>query len=205
MSDEIAASRMTTVYFQSFLYLMDCVTALESKESVLQLSARWPGLWMAARLEVTLLWYRPLCTQVSVLSFDVKSQFTNIPLQLALQCTESALQQSTVKLPLPTEDIMDLLNLCLTSTYFQYIGKHYKQNAWNSHGVACFWCCRRIVMQHVENASLPYRQLYCFTLLWRHLYRLSQRRNCDFHDHLNEQKADTQSTKKIEKKGNFFL
>ena len=24
-------------------------------------------------------------------------------------------------------------------------------------------------------------------------------------DHLNEQKADTQSTKKIEKKGNFFL
>ena len=37
------------------------------------------------------------------------------------------MQQSTVKLPLPTEDIMDLLNLCLTSTYFQYNGKHYKQ------------------------------------------------------------------------------
>ena len=58
----------------------------------------------------------------------VKSLFTSIPLQLALQCTETAIQQSTVKLPSPTEDIMDLLNLCFTSTYFQYnAGRHYKQ------------------------------------------------------------------------------
>ena len=27
----------------------------------LQLSAYWPGLWMAARLELTLFWYRPHC------------------------------------------------------------------------------------------------------------------------------------------------
>ena len=59
-----------------------------------------------------------------LVSFDVKSLFTSIPLQLALQCTETAIHQSTVKLPLPTEDIMDLLNLCLTSTYFQYNGRH---------------------------------------------------------------------------------
>ena len=42
-----------------------------------------------------------------LVSFDVKSLFTSIPLQLALQCTETAIQQSTAKLPLPTEDIMD--------------------------------------------------------------------------------------------------
>ena len=28
---------------------------------ILQLSVWWPGLWMAARLELTVLWYRPLC------------------------------------------------------------------------------------------------------------------------------------------------
>ena len=61
----------------------------------------------------------------------VKSLFTIIPLQLALQSTETAIQQSTVKLPLPTED---WLNLCLSSTYFQYNGKYYK----HLHGVACF-------------------------------------------------------------------
>ena len=55
------------------------------------------------------------------MSFNVKSPFTIILLQRALQCTETAI------LPLPTEEIMDLLNLCLTSTYFQYNGKLYKQ------------------------------------------------------------------------------
>ena len=43
-----------------------------------------------------------------LVSFDVKSLFTSIPLQLALQCTETAIQQSTVKLPLPTEALHQL-------------------------------------------------------------------------------------------------
>ena len=64
-----------------------------------------------------------------LVSFDVKSLFTSIPLQLALDCTETAINNSTIELPLPTDDLMDLLNLCLTSTYFQYNGKHYKHCA----------------------------------------------------------------------------
>ena len=55
-----------------------------------------------------------------LVSFDVKSLFTSIPLQLA------AINNFTFKLPLPTNDIMDLRNLCLTSTYFQYNGKYYR-------------------------------------------------------------------------------
>ena len=46
-----------------------------------------------------------------LVSFDVKLLFTSIPLQLALDCTENALNNSTVELPLPTDDIMDLFNL----------------------------------------------------------------------------------------------
>ena len=51
-----------------------------------------------------------------LVSFDVKL-ITTIPLQLALDFTENPIKNSTVELPLPTDDIMDLLNLCLTSTY----------------------------------------------------------------------------------------
>ena len=29
--------------------------------AILQFSAQWPGLWMEARLEVTMFWYRPPC------------------------------------------------------------------------------------------------------------------------------------------------
>ena len=89
-----------------------------------------------------------------LVSFDVKSLFTSIPLQLALQCTETAIQQSTVKLPLPTEEIMDLLNLCLTSTYFQYNGKHYKQLHGTAMGSPVSVVVAEIVMQHVEERAL---------------------------------------------------
>ena len=64
-----------------------------------------------------------------LVSFDVKSlstPATSMPLQLE-RTERTAIRQSTVTLPLPTEDIINLLNLCLTSTYFQYNGKHYKQ------------------------------------------------------------------------------
>ena len=60
-------------------------------------------------------------------SFDVKSLFTSIPLQLALDCTENTIKNSTLELPLPTDDIMDLIHLCLTLMYFQYNGDNKKQ------------------------------------------------------------------------------
>ena len=83
-----------------------------------------------------------------LVSFDVKSLFTSIPLQLALQCTETAILQSTDPLLLPTEDIMDLLNLFLTSTYFQYNGKHYKQLYSTAIGSPVSVVVAEIVMQH---------------------------------------------------------
>ncbi|CAH3195997.1 unnamed protein product, partial [Porites evermanni] len=83
-----------------------------------------------------------------LVSFDVKSLFTSIPLQLALDCTENAIKNSTVELPLPTEDIMDLLNLCLSSTYFQYNGKHYKQLHGTAMGSAVSVVVAEIVMQN---------------------------------------------------------
>ena len=62
-----------------------------------------------------------------LVSFDVKSLFTSIPLQLALDCTKTAINKSPYQPLIPTDDLMDLLHLCLTSTYCQYNGKHYKQ------------------------------------------------------------------------------
>ena len=58
-----------------------------------------------------------------LLSFAMKSLFTTTPLQLAIDCSTKDLLLNNSELPLLTDDIMDLLNLCLTSTYFQYNGK----------------------------------------------------------------------------------
>ena len=62
-----------------------------------------------------------------LVSFNFKSLFTSIPLQLARDCTKTAIKKSHYQPPLPTDDLLDLLYHCLTSTYCQYNGKHYKQ------------------------------------------------------------------------------
>ena len=62
-----------------------------------------------------------------LVSFDVKITVHQYSTLIGLTMYWDHIQQSTVKLLLPTEDIMGLLSLCLTSTYSQYNGKHYKQ------------------------------------------------------------------------------
>ena len=97
--------------------------------------------------------YRYLTT-TNLCPFDGKSLFTSIPVQLALQCTETTIQQSTVKLPLLTEDVMDLLNLCPAWTYFQYNSKHYKQLHGTAMGSPVSVVVAEIVIQHVEERAL---------------------------------------------------
>ena len=138
------------------------------------------------------------------MSFDVKSLFTSIPLQLALQCTETAIQQSTVTLPLPTDDIMDLLNLCLTSTYFQYNGKHYKQLHGTAMGSPVSVVVAEIVMQNIEERALATcRQTIPLWLRYVDdtFTALHKDEIDDFHKHLNEQHADIQFTREIEEDG----
>ncbi|KAL9969279.1 hypothetical protein ACROYT_G021476 [Oculina patagonica] len=139
-----------------------------------------------------------------LVSFDVKSLFTSIPLQLALQCTETAIQQSTVTLPLPTEDIMDLLNLCLTSTYFQYNGKHYKQLHGTAMGSPVSVVVAEIVMQNIEERALATcRQTIPLWLRYVDdtFTTVHKDEIDDFHKHLNEQNADIQFTREIEENG----
>ena len=134
----------------------------------------------------------------------MKSLFTSIPLQLALDCTETAINNSTIELPLPTDDLMDLLNLCFTSTYFQYNGKHYKQLPGTAMGSPVSVVVAEIVMQNIEGRALAsYKRTLplwlryvddTFTAVHKHEID-------DFHEHLYEQNADVQFTKEIEENG----
>ena len=138
---------------------------------------------------------------MTLVSVDVKSLFTSIPLQLALDCTENAIRNSTVELPLPTDDIMDLINLCLTSTYFQYNGKLYKQLHGTAMGSPVSVVGAEIVTQNIEEQALA---TYKRTVpLWLRYVddtftAVHKEGIDDFHEHLNRQNADIQFTKEIE-------
>ena len=130
-------------------------------------------------------------------SFDVKSLFTSTPLQLALDCTKTAIDKSPYQPPLPIDDIMDLLHLCLTSTYFQYNGKHYKQLHGTSLGSPVSVVVAEIVMQNLKEQALA---TYTETLpLWlRYLddtiTAVHKNKINEFHEHVNKQNTRIQFT-----------
>ena len=99
---------------------------------------------------------------------------------------------------------MDLLNICLTSTYFQYNGKHYKQLHGTAMGSPFSVVVAEIVMQHVEERALTTRR-QTIPLWLRYVddtFTANHKDEIDaFHDHLNEQNADIQFTKEIEENG----
>ena len=58
-----------------------------------------------------------------LVSFDVVSLFTNIPVDLAIKVATKRLRQDATLLQrtsLPVEDIIDLLSFCLNTTYFVF-------------------------------------------------------------------------------------
>ena len=141
-----------------------------------------------------------------IVSFDLKSLFTSIPLQVALDCTETAITTSTVKLPLPTDDIMYLLNLYLTSTYFQYNDKP----ATNSYMEQL--CARQfpLLLQRLlcrTSRNKPFRPTlrhyrYGRVALTTPLLPYMHKGEIDaFHEHLNRQNPHIQFTKEIEENG----
>ena len=63
-------------------------------------------------------------------SFDVKSLFTSIPVDLALRITKERLQQDqnlVDRTNLSIDNIMKLTDFVLNHNYFKYEGDHYKQ------------------------------------------------------------------------------
>ena len=132
----------------------------------------------------------------------MKSLFTSIPLQLALQCTETAILESTDPLPLPTEDIMDLLNLCLTST--QYKDKNYKQLHSTAMGTPVFAIVAEIIIQNIEESALSTcRQTIPLYLLYvdHTCTAVGHDEINAFYHHLNGQNTDAQFTGEGEENG----
>ena len=88
---------------------------------------------------------------------------------------------------------MDLLNLCLTPTYFQYKGKHYKQLHGTTMGSPVSVVVAEIVMQNIEESALSTcRQTIPLWLRYvDDTFTAVRHDEIDaFHHHLNEQNTD---------------
>ena len=137
-----------------------------------------------------------------LVSLDVKSLFTSIPLKLAIECMEESLANYDDELPIPKEEIIDLLKLCLESTFFQYNGSFYQQ----LHGTAMGSpvSVAEIVMQRLEERALssyPNLPPFWFRYVDDTLTSVDKHQKNDFLDHLNKQNSSLQFTMEPEKDG----
>ena len=91
-----------------------------------------------------------------LVSFDVVSLFTNVPIDLALSVVEKRLDDVDVsdRTPLPKEALVSLLRLCLSSTTFYYNGTVYQQIFGTAMGSPVSVVVANIVMEHIEDLAL---------------------------------------------------
>ena len=99
---------------------------------------------------------------------------------------------------------MELLTLCLTSTYIQYNSKHYKQLHGTAIGSPVSVVVAEIVMLSIEGRALATYQRtlpFWFRYVDDSITALQQDDIESFHNHINEQNCDIQFTKEIEENG----
>ncbi|OXA48236.1 uncharacterized protein LOC110855495 [Folsomia candida] len=113
--------------------------------------------------EIKNLKIRPGDTKVS---FDVVSLFTKVPIEESLNYIKKLLNEkndgSWTKLT--NEDIMDLLEICLSSTYFKYDGKFYHQTEGTAMGSPISAIVAELYLQSLEHKLVTRNK---FIIFWR--------------------------------------
>ena len=107
--------------------------------------------------EVKLLRGKTLNADEVLVSFDVISLFTKIPVDLAIKVARKRLRQDVTlsqRTSMPIEDIIDLLSFCLNTTYFVFDGIYYQQVFGTAMGSPVSAVIANLVMEDVEQRAL---------------------------------------------------
>ena len=90
-----------------------------------------------------------------MVSFDVVSLFTNIPLEKVLDFIKLKGEEEVYNFPLPVGKICELIKLCVTDTYFTFNGHIYKQTFGVAMGSSLSPVLANLYMEFFEVSLLP--------------------------------------------------
>ena len=134
----------------------------------------------------------------------MKSLFTSIPLDLAIESVKEALANHSSDPPIPKEEVIDLLTLCLQSNFFQYDGNFYQQLHSTVMGSPVSDVVAEIERQRLEEKALatyPDPPSFWYRYVDDTLTSLKKSEKIDFLNHLNRHNPSIQFTIEPEKDG----
>ena len=126
-----------------------------------------------------------------MMSFDVKSLFTSIPIQTTLNIIKKLLEEDTSlhqRTTMAVKHIHCLLEFCLTNTYFSFQGRLYEQKEGAAMGSPISPIVANIFMENFENRALATSP--CTPKIWKRFVDdaftvIKKNQKQTFLDHLN--------------------
>ena len=141
-----------------------------------------------------------------LVSFDVVSLFTKVPIELAIHIAKEQLQEDNTledRTALSINDIIQLLEFCLKATYFSFRGKYYQQIFGTAMSSPVSVVVADMVMENIEQRALNFSHP---PILWKRYIddtcvALLPSLVDSFHQHLNSIEPSIQFTVEIENNG----
>ena len=143
----------------------------------------------------------------TLVSFDVTSVFTKVPIAEALEVIGRRLEEQEAedrRTTLSVESVKTLLHLCLTSTYFIWNGRFYEQEEGAAMGNPLSPVVANIYMEHFKELALESAEFKPAT--WFHyvddnfvVWNEGRDKMLDFLEHLNSIRPSIQFTMELEK------
>ena len=143
-----------------------------------------------------------------LISLDVTSLFTQVPVDDALNVLKEKLNDDRTqeeRTSIPVAQVMQLTELCLRSTYFQFQNQFYEQTDGAAMGSPLSPIIANLFMEHIEEKAIttaPFKPSLWIhyvddTVIWPHGPAPLKR----FHEHLNQQCPSIQFTMETEDDG----
>ena len=144
-------------------------------------------------------------------SFDVVSLFTNVPVDLALAVAQRRLQgDSTLeeRTCLKVEEVMELLEFCLSATFLGFRGSVYRQTFGTAMGSPVSVTIANLVMEDVEERALATADVR--PQFWKRYVddtctALPASRVQEFLEHLNSVEPSIRFTVEVESDGQLLF